>query len=53
MRHILTAGRRDKRRFGVSLWRSDDHWSASVHLDYRWRGVDYWHVWFLPDWWPW
>lgn len=54
MRHILTTGRaHNGQKCGFSLWRSDDHWSASLHLDYKWRGVYYCHVWFLPDWWPW
>lgn len=53
IRHWSTTGHStDWPRFKVSFWHGDEWMKASVHLDWRWRGIAHWHVWFLPDWVP-
>lgn len=37
-------------RLKVDMWRGDEAWKASVHVEWKWRGKHWWFVLFLPEW---
>ena len=34
--------------FRLSLWRGDEVWRPSLHIEHWWPTGNRWHIWFLP-----